>query len=470
MPLVPPRLVAALAATTVGLGSLAAVAPPATARAAAPTPGGESAGDPLFPSMGNSGYQVRHYAIRLAFAPATGRIEAAASVFARARHPLSSYSLDLQGLHVRSVRVDGHPARFERHGHKLVVTPRRAVRGRFTTSVAYAGRPTTHIDPDGSSEGWVPTDDGATVVSEPVGAMTWFPDNNTPRDKATFAVRVTAPSALAVAGNGELVRRHTDAGRTTWTWRQGHRMAPYLAMVSIGRYSVHHSTMRTSTGRRLPVWSFVDPRYGSQAAVRRLVPTAVRFLERRYGRYPFSSTGVVIDHVGVGYALETQNRPVFDGAPDPVRVVHELAHQWYGDSVTLTRWTDLWLHEGFATYSEDLWNAAHGGPSPTRAFRERYDANPASSSLWSPAPARFSDPADMFGAPVYERGAMTLQVLRSRIGTADFFTVMRAWAAAHREGHGTTAQFVALAERVSGQALGTLFHDWLYVAARPDGY
>lgn len=470
MPSVRPRLVAAVLATTVGLGSLTAVAPPATARASTPSPGGGSAGDPLFPSMGNSGYQVRHYAIRLAFAPRTGRIDAATSVFARTTHPLSSYSLDLQGLHVRSVRVDGHPARFERHGHKLVVTPRRPVRGRFTTSVAYAGRPTTHIDPDGSSEGWVPTDDGATVVSEPVGAMTWFPDNNTPRDKATFAVRVTAPSRLAVAGNGELVRRRSQAGRTTWTWRQGHRMATYLAMVSIGRYSVHHSTMRTTTGRRLPVWSFVDPRYGSQAAVRRLVPRAVRFLERRYGRYPFSSTGVVIDRVGVGYALETQNRPVFDGAPDAVTVVHELAHQWYGDSVTLTRWTDLWLHEGFATYSEDLWNAVHGGPSPARAFRERYDANPASSSLWSPAPARFSDPADMFGAPVYERGAMTLQVLRERIGTSDFFAVMRRWAAAHREGHGTTAQLVALAERVSGQDLGPLFHDWLYVPARPSGY
>jgi aminopeptidase N len=459
---------AALLAVT---GVCAATAAPVSAAPTSPSPGGESAGDSLFPAIGNTGYDVLHYGIRLRYAAATGRMSATTVVSARARHPLSRFSFDLQGLRVRAVLVDGRRAGFRRHAHKLEVRPAAPVAGRFTATVRYGGRPVTHIDPDGSQDGWIPTSDGgATVVSEPLGAMTWFPDNNTPRDKARFDVRVDAPSTFAVAGNGDLASRRRHGARTTWHWTQPRQMATYLAMVSIGRYHVYRSTMATTTGRRIPVWSFVARRYGPLAHARALVPRAVRFEERRFGPYPLTSTGIVVQHLGVGYALETQNRPTFDGPPDDITIVHELAHQWYGDSVTLRDWQDIWLHEGFATYAEDLWSAAHGGPSTARAFRSRYDENPASSPLWSPAPARFDDPADLFGAPVYERGGMTLQVLRRRIGSPDFFRLLRTWAAAHRGGTVSTRQFERFAERLSGQDLSGLFHDWLFVPRRPEGY
>ena len=456
---------AAVAALSLPLGLLAAG--PATA--APPAPGGESAGDSLFPTVGNTGYDVRHYSIWLGYRT-TGRIRATTTITARAARPLSSFSLDLEGLNVTRTVVDGRAATFTRHDDKLVVTPARPVRGEFTARVSYRGRPVTHIDPDGASDGWIPTDTGATVLSEPVGAMTWFPNNNTPRDKATFRVRVTAPSGLAVAGNGRLVRRVARAGRTTWTWSQKRRQATYLAMISIGKYDVHRSRMRTTTGRVLPVWSFVEPKYGALAAERRLIPRSIRFAERRFGPYPMDSAGIVVADLGVGYALETQDRPVFDGVPDTATIVHEFAHQWYGNSVTPRDWQDIWLNEGFASYSEDLWAAANGGPTPQQAFRKRYDDNDATSDLWTPAPARFSDPADLFGDPVYTRGGMALQVLRREVGSADFFTILRRWAALKRGQSVTTAQFVALAERVSGEDLDQVFEDWLFTAGKPAGY
>ncbi|MCW2868326.1 MAG: pepN 2 [Marmoricola sp.] len=434
----------------------------------APAPGSTTSGDSLFPDAGNGGYDAQHYRVSLAYR-AGGTIAATTRMTARALRPLSSYSLDLEGLGVRSVRVDGRSARFVRHGDELVVTPARAVRGTFTTTVTYAGRPQRHTDPDGTGEGWIATPDGATTVNEPVGSKTWFPGNDTPRDKATYTFVVSAPSRLAVAGNGVLASRVRHGARTTWTWRSTEPMASYLAMVSIGDYRVYRSSLRTLAGRTLPVWSFVQPSLGTQAAARALLPKVVRWGEHRFGPYPFSSSGLVAHTLDVGYALETQDRPVFPGPVDASEEVHELAHQWFGDSVTPGDWGDIWLNEGFATYAQWLWDADHGGTSTEATFRTAYADNGPTSDLWSPAPAALSDPKDLFG-PAYLRGAMTLQVLRDRVGDTAFFAILRAWAREHRFGTVATADFTRLAERVSGQQLDDLFRDWLLTPSRPSGY
>jgi aminopeptidase N len=462
---------AALATAAVVLGATSVSgASPAISAPAGPRPGGGSVGDSLFPTIGNTGYRVSHYGIALHYRRTDGHVAATTEITARASYPLSSFSLDLEGLTVDQVRVNGVPARFRRHDAKLRVIPARPVSGTFRTAVRYHGRPVTHLDADGSKDGWVPTSDGATVLSEPVGAMTWFPNNNTPRDKATFTLRVTAPAGLAVASNGDLRSHRRDGSRTTWTWVQSRQMATYLATVSIGRYHVYHSTMRTTAGRRLPVWSFVAPKYGTLPGVRRRIPQVVRFHERRFGSYPQTSVGIVVDDLRVGYALETQNRPVFDGVPDTATLVHELAHQWYGDSVTPRVWEDIWLNEGFASYAESLWTAAHGGPSTPAAFDKTYADNPPSSKLWRPAPARFTDPEDLFGDPVYTRGAMTLEALRRTIGTSELYTVLRLWASTQAHRSVSTRQLITLAERVSHQDLDPLFQAWLYVPEKPAGF
>jgi len=461
----PVRTLAALAAATglvlgVTAGSQAVLAP---------VPGSERGPDTLFPTQGNGGYDVRSYHVRLAYQPRRHHLDAVTTIAARAQRPLSSFSLDFVGMRVRAVRVDGSRASFARHGHELVVTPRRAVRGAFTTTVSYTGKPRDHTDPDDSQEGWVRTPDGATALGEPVGAMTWLPSNNTPGDKATYTFRVTAPARLKVAANGVLARRTTHGARTTWVWRETAPMATYLAIVSIGKYDLFHSSMRSVTGRRIPIWSFVDPTTEPSARARRLLPKVIRFEERIFGRYPFRSAGMIIDNADVGYALETQDRPFYPFDADTATLVHETAHQWYGDSVTLTDWHDIWLAEGFATYAEWLWEAAHGGATPARQFDKLY-AKPAGNPLWHPAPTGFTDPADLFGAQSYNRGAMTLQALREQVGRQDFFRILRAWATQHRHGSVRTAQFVKLSEKVSGQQLDTLFADWLAREGKPAGY
>lgn len=435
----------------------------ATAAAAAPAP------DTLFPTQGNPGYQVRGYDVTLGYAPATNHLTARAVIHATAYDALRSFHLDLAGMRVGAVTVDGRRATWSRHGHELVVTPARTVEGRFTARVTYAGTPREHTDPDGSTEGWVRTSDGAVALGEPVGAMTWLPSDNTPGDKATYTFRVTAPAGYQVAANGDLAARRRHGARTTWVWKERDPMATYLATVAVGHFDVARSSTTSVDGRTIPLWSFTDPTTGSSQAARAALPAVIRFEEKRFGAYPFSSAGILVDDADVGYALETQTRPFFPGSVGTSTLVHEMAHQWYGDSVTLRDWHDIWLAEGFATYAEWLWDAAHGGRTPAEHFDDLY-ATPAADDLWHPAPTRFTDPADLFGTPVYARGAMTLQALRERVGSDHFFAILRAWAAAHRHGNARTAQLVALAERISGQDLGSLFHDWLEVDGRPGGY
>jgi aminopeptidase N len=473
-----PRLSATAAMGALGLGLLIAPAGTATADPAESTTSTSTrqASDSLFPEEGSSRYNVKHYAIGLTF-KTSGEIKAKTTLVAKAKKGLRSFSLDLEGLIVDSVRVNGQNADFSRRDNKLIIKPSEVLDGRFSVTVRYHGKPVTHIDPDGAQDGWIPTSDGATVLSEPVGAMTWFPDNNTPSDKATFDMKITVPSKLEVAGSGDLksVRKHD--GQETWRWVQPYQQATYLAMISIGNYDVYKSTMTTTTGRKLPIWSFIEPKLGTQAAARALVPKAIRYLERRFGPYPFNSAGIVVKDTDVGYALETQNRPVFDNdegeTVDDLTNVHEWAHQWYGNSVTLSDWVDIWLNEGFATYAEWLWDASHGGPSTAETFQKEYDSHldppldPKEDNLWTPAPAAFDDPADLFGSQGYLRGAMTLEVLRQKVGSHDFFVILRKWAQQNAYGNVSTPEFIALSERVSGQDLDVFFKAWLFTEGKP---
>jgi aminopeptidase N len=159
--------------------------------------------------------------------------------------------------------------------------------------------------------------------------------------------------------------------------------------------------------------------------------------------------------------------------PSVATVVHELAHMWWGDSVTPEIWPDIWLNEGFATWSEWIWSERTGGQDAAAIFDALYatpEDSAAGEDLWFPAPAALPGPAQMFHTPVYDRGAMTLQALREKVGDDTFFAILRDWYAENRNGNVTTADFIALAERVSGQQLDRFFDVWLYEEGRPESW
>ncbi|WNM32322.1 M1 family metallopeptidase [Streptomyces sp. Li-HN-5-11] len=459
----PLRREAVVATVPVAVAALLAAASPASAG----TIGSAGAGDPYFPLAGNGGYHVVHYDLKLHYDPETEHLDGTAVLTARATQRLTRFDLDLDGLKVTGLTVDHVKAGYRRDGQELVVTPRTALPGgrEFRVTVTYSGRPGPVTDPDGSLDGWIPTSDGAFVAGEPQGAMTWFPANGHPEDKSSYDFAITVPEGTTAVANGVYLGSRTAGGRTTFRWSQPEPMAAYLATATVGKFQVQQYTTRDG----LKVFNAVDPREASAAArVLKKLPSVLEWESKLFGPYPFRAAGAIVDHAPkVGYALETQGRPLYDSAPSVSTLVHESAHQWFGDSVSLTRWKDIWLNEGFATYAEWLYAEQHGGPSAQKTFDDLY-ARRAGDSLWAFPPGDPGSGENIFAAPVYNRGAMTLHELRRAVGDPVFFRILRAWAACHRHGHGTTGQFTALAKRISGRNLDGLFHTWLYGRGKPD--
>jgi aminopeptidase N len=442
---------------------LTLAAPASAGRSGVGSPG---LGDPYYPLAGNGGYDVRHYSLRLDYVRAGNQLDATAVIVARATENLTRFDLDLRGFTISRLTVNLAPASFRRDGQELIVTPRHRLKaGRtFVVRVDYSGEPTEVIDPDGSSEGWVPTADGAFVVNEPQGSPGWYPANDNPRDKATFDFAITVPRGITAIGNGRLLSRRHHDGKTTWRWMEDSPMAPYLATVTNGTFE-----LRISRAGRLPLYHAVDPVEIPNGAFDRLAAEAeiIRFFSGVFGPYPFSSGGGVVDHAPeVGYALESQTRSQYDNTPGPSTVVHEISHQWFGNSVSLTVWPDIWLNEGFATWATWYYDERHGGSSAQQAFDESF-ARPAANPFWARPPADLGGPEFLFTAPAYDRGAMTLQALRAKVGDRTFFRILRAWYAQNRNGNVTTADFVALAEKRSGRQLDRFFQVWLYAPVKP---
>ncbi|MEV0182579.1 M1 family metallopeptidase [Streptomyces sp. NPDC050625] len=437
-------------------------------------PGGSGVHDPYFPRAGNGGYDVTHYDLTLSYTPGTHRLTGKAVITARATEDLSAFDLDLKGLDVEDVTVEGKDARVNRSGQELTVRPHDDLdKGEtFSTTVRYSGTPEKITDPDGSEEGWLRTADGALALGEPTGSMAWFPGNDHPSDKATYDIAITVPKGLQAVSNGELTSERTTGGRTTFTWHTAQPMATYVATVAIGHYDITRYTTKSG----LPVYVAVDPK--QTAASRKVlakIPEIMEWEEYNFGPYPFSSTGAIVDRPDdAGYALETQNRPVFPGAPETGTLVHELAHQWYGDSVTPKSWRDMWLNEGFATYAEWLWEEDHGGDTAQQTFDavysgDHFDDADRAKAVWAYPPAKPSGAAHISDSPVYERGAMVLQKIRQKVGDDTFYDIIQGWAAAHRHGNADTAQFTAYVEKMApDKDFAAIWDDWLYGNGKPD--
>jgi aminopeptidase N len=472
-----------LAAGLAAIASIAAVAASDAALSRSCVVGAAGAGDPYFPLAGNGGYDARHYNLRLSYDPATSVLFGRASIELRAKRRLCSFNLDLAGMDVTSVGVDGERGSSSRTGDELTLTPAHPLeRGEeFTVSIDYQGVPTAFRDPNfGIPIGFTPTSDGVIVAGQPQSASGWYPVNDHPGDKASYSFAVTVPDGYGVVANGKpRGGLRLPDGRTEWFWKARAPMASYLVTIGVGLWDV--SRWRTAAG--IPVYDAVDPSItGPQ---RQAIDSSLArqgemldLLVEHFGRYPFNTVGAIVDpEQPIGFALETQTRPVYwsyfwdDLQGNPVNadyvVVHELAHQWFGNSVALDRWKNIWLNEGFATYAEWLWLEHEGQATTSQSFQTAYNSYPPDDPFWSLV---IGDPGplDLLANPVYVRGAMTLHALREEIGEKAFWTLIRRWAKRKGGGHGRTGQFIRTAERLSGQELGPLFRAWLSTPTRPE--
>jgi aminopeptidase N len=433
--------------------------------------GSPGIGDPYFPESGNGGYDVLHYDLAIAVDMTAETIQAKAEISARSRQTLGRFNLDLMGFTIDSVEVNGAGASFTREQSELVITPSDAISdgSDFTVTIQYGGAPENGTQ-NGSGDyvdGWNFYPRGVIVAGEPGGAETWFPSNNHPSDKATYAFHITVDQPFIVAANGVL-RGRTEGENGTWTydWAMDEPMASYLATVAIGNFSV----LETTSPRGVPIRNYVDP--DIPADVKRpleVLPAALDFFSSLFGAYPFDVCGAVIHELPLNFSLEDQTLIIFgDTFIDDLVVVHELSHQWFGNSVSLEDWKDIWLNEGFASYAEVLWlEHTQGAGAMREDLVRRYQS---SASLPTAQAVLIGDPGpnNLFDQLVYDRGALTLHALRLEVGDGEFFRILRGYYGRYRDGNATTADFIAVAEETSGRDLAGFFQAWLYGYPLPD--
>ncbi|WP_328813741.1 M1 family metallopeptidase [Rhodococcus sp. NBC_00297] len=405
--------------------------------------------DPYLPQNGNRGYSVERYALDLEYKVQSNRLSGKAVVHAVATRSITKFSLDMgPALTPSKVSVAGmRGVRFTHRGGKLTVTLQRAidVGASFTATVAYSGNPAP-IRSVWGEVGWEELTDGALVASQPNGAASWFPCDDHPSSKAAYTISITADSPYHVVSNGTLTRKYVKSSRTTWVYDQPEPMASYLATVQIGQYEKHRvSDSPVPIDAILPAHlrQNFDHDFGRQ---QQMMETFVE----SFGPYPFESYSVVVTDDELEIPVEAQTLSIFganhcDGDREYERLVaHELAHQWFGNSLTIARWSDIWLHEGFACYSEWIWSESSGGPS---AHQEATRAHSRLSSLPQDIVLGDPGPEDMFDDRVYKRGALALHALRRTIGNAAFFDLIREWTTTFRHATVATSDFVGLAKQ-----------------------
>ncbi len=447
---------------------------PAPVHAADPAPsavdpapyGAAGIGDDYFPEDGNGGVDVQRYEVHDRWRFSDRSLRGRTRVTLTATASLSGFDLDLL-LPVRGVTVDGATVAWSRpDAHELRVEAPVEAGTSYDVVVRYAGRP----DDLGwaGEHSWLADETEVVAMGEPHMAPWWFAANDHPSDKALFDLHLKARRGLDVVSNGRRVSRVEHGGWTTTHWTSAEPMAPYLAFVAVGDFVVRHG-VRDGLPWLVAVSRQV-PRRTRQRSLHLMLksPRVVHWLARRLGAYPFSTTGGLTTSLAPGFALENQTRPTYPvlAAGAVGTVVHELAHQWFGDDVSVARWRDVWLNEGAATFMEVAWTEAHGGESARHWLERRYDASPAGSSFWHLDIAD-PGPAHLFDRPVYERGAMALEALRQRIGEEAFWSLLRTWLQQRAGGTGSTGQLQALAERVSGEDLSGFFDAWLRARERP---
>ncbi len=443
-----------------------APADPVVATAANATFGAVGMGDEMFPTFGNGGYDVERYDLAFALDAVDGPIDASATITARAEHELSRFNLDFHGLEIKTIQVDASTAMFAREGDELVITPSHAIAAgaTFRTVVVYGGVPQAVADPSIPVEklGWLPSDGELYVFSEPNGAKTFFPCNDHPRDKALYTLRITVPKPLMAVANGTLVETVDADTRRTFVWSARDPMASYLLTIAIANFE----TAELEGPNGLKIVNYFTP--SSKASSRRgfeKTPEIIKFLGDTFGPYPFEICGGILSNLEIGGALETQTIPVYGAGVGMESVIcHELAHQWFGDSVTLHSWRDIWWNEGFAEYAAWMYTESTKG-------KERFDkmiqARYAMLRKATLSPPANPTMRELFGAGTYVRGPLALHALRGAVGDEVFLQLVRSFLVQHKNGNVTVEDFLAHVEAGSTKAAREVLHAWLYDEEMP---
>jgi len=457
--------------------------PPAYAGGAAPTPGSAGLGDRLYPLLGNGGYDVQDYDLRLRYPKKDPKqtVTGDVTITAVATQNLSRFDLDFGGGSVGKVTVDGRAAAFSRSGDELVITPRHYLAKGKRFWVTVSGFTATPIEANADSPaGFVTTPDGTVVAGQPNQTHQLFPSNDHPRDMATYTVTLTVPAGWTGVASGRHVADRRRGGYVSSIYRESKPMAAELLQAAVGDFVVHDRPAAAG----VPIRDVVPRRLASTLLPKAEVERAqMGWMVGKVGRYPFENYGSLVIEADLGFALETQTLSLYDtglfAAPkyilDPI-MAHELAHQWFGDSVAPRSWSDVWQNEGHATWYELLYAEETGvfpqytGSANREAYfkrvysrgdqyRQRYGpvARPAgSASIW-----------DVFNPNVYDGGALVLYALQQKIGTTRFQLLERAWVSKYRGKSASTGDFIALASRISGQDQRTFLTAWLYGSTTP---
>lgn len=424
--------------------------------------------DDLFPDLGFSGIDVEHYDLELVYDPAQQRLSGQVGIDLTLTADRHEISLDLKGPEVSTVSVDGSEVGFETDENELRV-PLGAtypVGSDMRLDIEYSVRPEPSLSPVGFSSGWFATRGGSYVLNEPDGARTWLPCNDHPSDKATFRFDLTVPSGVTAVANGALVEHVSEPMSERWVWLEDDPMATYLMLVLTGDYEL----VEGEGPNGLPLLSAVlrSDRTALQPFLDSIDEQIV-FFESHFGPFPLDRYGIAVTDSSGGMAMETQGRSLFSrddfigvnsSLTQEMFLSHELAHQWFGNAVTPGQWSDIWLNESFATYAHWMW-LEHIGRTTVAAEAGR--------ALSSRAPYSSADPSvdELFGFNSYEGGAVTLHALRQTLGDLVFFDILRQWVAGRSGTSVVTADFIAVAESVSGADLGAFFDEWLYADVLP---
>jgi aminopeptidase N len=430
--------------------------------------------DPYFPTSGDSRYHVHRYEITLDYRPEPNRLAGTArlsAIAAQGAGQLTDFSLDLAtGFRIGRVLVNGKAPHYAHRAGKLRVRPVKPLLpgAAFTVEVHWTGNPKPVRSPWGGV-GWEEMEDGALVASQPVGAPSWYPCNDRPADKASYQISLTTPSSYSVAMGGRLLTRTVKSSSTTWVYDQPAPTSSYLVGIAVA--PLHQIRLDDPDAEGVPQFGWAPhPKVPVFAAAFSRQPDMMRLFQELFGPYPFDRyTAVVVDEE-LDVPVESQAMATFGtnhleiGWQAERMVAHELAHQWFGNSLSVEDWSQIWLNEGFAKYAEWLWSEASGGaPAAERAVKS-YQLL---ASL--PQDLRLADPGRrlMFDDRLYQRGGITVHALRVALGDEAFFRMLRDWTRLHRHGVVSTDRFLAHVHRYAATPVDTLLREWLFETALP---